>query len=145
MNTDDPYPITLQIADFINPITSDQVVSLVITGVFLLILVALSAFFSASENALFSLTNKDLEKLGETESAANKAIIKLLSHPKKLLATILTVNNFVNVTFVIIGSHFLFEKIFNFKGHLLGQILIDYVLITFVLLLFGEVVPKIYA
>ncbi|GAB4250266.1 MAG: gliding motility-associated protein GldE [Vicingaceae bacterium] len=110
-----------------------------------MILLILSALISGSEVAFFSLNPNDLEELKSKKSKSIEALNKLLNSPKRLLATILIANNFVNIAIVIISA-FLVSRTINFE--VLGEtltFLIQVVLTTFVLLLFGEVIPKIYA
>ncbi len=147
MLSDDPYPlqILLQVNGILNPkLANESYFYLIGTFVLLLLLIVSSGLFSASENALFSLSNKDKEELKETDSPANQAILKLLSQPRKLLATILVGNNFVNVSFVIISSIWL-ESIFNLQVSPILDFAIKVIIVTLILLLFGEVVPKVYA
>ncbi|MES2617125.1 MAG: gliding motility-associated protein GldE [Bacteroidota bacterium] len=150
MVADDPYPIftiLLQTQSILNPELSSEVWFLIGSCFLLIFLIICSAFFSASENALFSLSQNDLEDIRKNETPRNKAVIKLLSQPKKLLATILTANNFVNVTFVIVSSLVL-ETIFNSELKTTSPILystFEVAIVTFLLLLFGEMVPKVYS
>lgn len=104
----------------------------------------LSAITSASEVALFSLSAKDIETLNKQNIRATKAIQKLLEKPKKLLATILVVNNFFNLAVVVFFSHY-FHNYFTFLAPYLLQILVEVMVVAFLLLLFGEVLPKVYA
>ena len=94
---DDPYPSTIiQIANILNPnLDSSSYLYIFGTLLFLLTLIFLSSLFSASENALFSLSAKDKEDMKAIDTPVGNAVLKLLSHPKKLLATILVGNNFV--------------------------------------------------
>lgn len=147
MNPDDPYPseIILQAGGILNPNLPNESLTYIIgTLLFLLLLIAFSGLFSASENALFSLSNKDKEDLKESNSSYADNILKLLSRPKHLLATILVGNNFVNVTFVIVSSVWL-KKVFNTKPGSALDFAINVIVVTLLLLLFGEVVPKVYA
>lgn len=147
MLSDDPYPyqLVLQTSSILNPnLPNESYFYLIGTGVLLVLLLASSSFFSASENALFSFTNKDREDLKETDTPSNRAILKLLSQPKKLLATILVGNNFAIVTFVIISDLWL-GSIFNLEANLYLNFAIKVIVVTLVLLIFGEVVPKVYA
>jgi putative hemolysin len=144
---DDPYPlhILLQVNGILNPhLAHESYFYLIGTFIFLLLVVASTGLFSASENALFSLTNKEKEELKENDSPANQAILKLLSQPRKLLATILVGNNFLNVTFVITSSIWL-DAIFNLQVNPILDFAIKVIIVTLVLLMFGEVVPKVYA
>lgn len=147
MTSDDPYPLQtlLQVNSILNPnLANESYTFLIGTFVFLLLMIALSGLFSASENALFSLSAKDKEDLKSNDTSANRAILTLLSQPKKLLATILVGNNFVNVSFVIVSSVWL-ESIFNPEMNDYLDFAIKVVVVTLILLLFGEVVPKVYA
>lgn len=147
MTSDDPYPLQtiLQATSIFNPnLANESYTYLIGTFLFLVLMIALSGLFSASENALFSLNSKDKEDLKEHDTSANRAILTLLSQPKKLLATILVGNNFVNVSFVIVSSVWL-ESIFNPDMNDYLDFAIKVVVVTLILLLFGEVVPKVYA
>ncbi|MBP5307488.1 MAG: gliding motility-associated protein GldE [Paludibacteraceae bacterium] len=99
---------------------------------------------SASEVAFFSLTPADIKMLQNTDRKNDKLAIALISNPQRLLATILTGNNLVNITIVILST-FTTHRIFNFGGHHLWEFFFQTVIITFLLLLFGEIIPKIYA
>ncbi|MEG2276234.1 MAG: gliding motility-associated protein GldE [Odoribacter sp.] len=111
---------------------------LIITLLFMLII---SALVSASEVAYFSLSPKDLEKL--KEKGCNK-VCHLYKKPNLLLSTILITNNFVNVGIVIISTY-LVNSLFNFSGYPLLGFTIQVILVTFIILLFGEIIPKLYA
>lgn len=147
MNSDDPYPLQIlfQTTGILNPnLVNESLTFLIGTFLFLVVLIAFSGLFSASENALFSLSYKDKEELKANDTSANRAILNLLSQPKKLLATILVGNNFVNVTFVIVSSVWL-ETIFNPDMNEYLDFAIKVIIVTLILLLFGEVIPKVYA
>jgi len=111
----------------------------------MLLLIILSALMSGSEVAFFSITASDKINLEEEESTNNNRILLLLSTPKKLLATILIANNFINVAIVMVST-FVADNLIN-NNALSGtsQFIIHVVLITFIILLFGEVIPKVYA
>lgn len=104
----------------------------------------ISASISSSENAFFSLSQSDLSQLKESESARDNLICKLLTNPKKLLATILITNNFVNIVITLLIAY-LVACVFNFAEYPIAGFVIDTVLITFLLLLLGEITPKLYA
>ena len=110
----------------------------------IVILLACSAFISGSEVALFSLSQKDLDEIQNKDFNKGTLISRLLEKPKKLLATILVANNFVNIAIVIIFSSFS-DPIFNRIESYALLITLKVVVVTFFLLLFGEVLPKIYA
>ena len=103
-----------------------------------------SAMVSASEVALFSLTQQDLNTLSEEDSSKANRISKLLQRPKKLLATILVANNFSHIGVVIVFS-FVGNNIFSAIESPILKFVVEVILITFLILLFGEVLPKIYA
>ena len=110
-----------------------------------LLLLLCSAFASGSEIAFFSLTREDLGNMAESKSAKDKRVIELLKNPEKLLATILIVNDFVNVGVVML-LNFFFVKVLDFApGKEWLEFLLMTVLLTFLLLLCGEVMPKIYS
>ncbi len=109
--------------------------------VFLIALLSISGIISGTEVAFFSLTKSDLEK----ESNLNlKQVKQLLEDPKKLLATILIANNFVNILFILLFTY-VGDYYFSNLSSPLIKFLIEIVLVTFLILLFGEVLPKIYA
>lgn len=110
----------------------------------IVVFILLSALFSGSENALFSLNKSQIEELTEKENATSNAINYLISHPKKLLATILIGNTFINVAMVMVSTVML-TTIFDFEHNPLFGFLIEVVFVTFMIVLFGEVIPKIYA
>lgn len=99
---------------------------------------------SAAEVALFSLSQKDLDSLYEQDSSKATIISKLLQKPKKLLATILVANNFSHIGVVIIFA-FVGNSIFSVIENPLVKFILEVIVITFLILLFGEVLPKIYA
>lgn len=101
----------------------------------------LSGFISGSEIAFFSLTSAQRDQLDENERG--RAVLRILEKPEKLLATILIANNLVNVTIVVL-TNFALGPIFESMGTILSFIL-QSVLLTFLILLFGEILPKLYA
>ncbi len=109
-----------------------------------LVLLICSAFISGSEVALFSLTQKDIDELQETDYNKGLKIRQLLEQPKKLLATILVTNNFINIAIVILFSSFS-EKLFNSITTYWIRFSLEVIVVAFLILLFGEVLPKIYA
>lgn len=110
----------------------------------IVILLACSAFISGSEVALFSLSQKDIDDISNKDYNSGTLISRLLEKPKKLLATILVANNFVNIAIVIIFSSFS-GRLFNGIESSLLRFIMEVVVVTFFILLFGEVLPKIYA
>jgi len=121
-------------------------------GVSLVILLVCSALISGAEVALFSLSKSDLEPEENTPSKALETIIALLHRPKKLLATILVANNFINIGIVLLFaslSEHLFKGVNSELDLLFFKIdlvfFIEVIIITFLILMFGEILPKIYA
>lgn len=113
------------------------VVKLAVTAVLLMV----SAMVSASEVAFFSLSHNDIREIRESRTFSAQAAIKLLGNIDILLATILVVNNLVNIGIVIL-SNSLLNDLFVFHSF---EFLFKSVLLTFILLLFGEILPKIIA
>ena len=116
-----------------------------ISVVIVIILILLSAFLSGSEVAIFGLTTAQKAKLKEDKNKNSERIINLLTDPKKLLATILIGNNLVNVAIVIVSSFIMNEIFENYYLSPLLNFIIQVVVVTFLILLFGEVIPKVYA
>jgi len=117
----------------------------VVTGIALLfLLLFFSALVSGAEVALFSLTRTDIDEGLEAKSKRIQIISRLLERPKKLLATILVANNFINIAIVILFAYlgeFMFEEITS----AILRFILEVVIVTFLILLFGEILPKIYA
>lgn len=113
----------------------------VIAGVIAILCLCLSAFVSGSELAYFSLKETDYDKFGNPDT--REKVEKLLSNPEKLLATILISNNLVNVTIIIL-CNFVLSQIMVVESDVL-EFLIKSVILTFLILLFGEIMPKIYS
>jgi gliding motility-associated protein gldE len=111
----------------------------VLAGLLLLV----SGFASASEIAFFSLSPSDLSAIDEKKHPSDEKISKLLEDTERLLATILITNNFVNVTIIML-CNFFFMSVFEFHSPI-AEFLILTVILTFLLLLFGEIMPKIYS
>ena len=110
----------------------------------LLFLLLLSALISGAEVAFFSLSQVELDKALASKSSNQKTVVGLLKRPEKLLATILISNNFVNILIVLIFAY-IGEIVFKDITSNLLKFLIEVVLVTFLILLFGEVLPKVYA
>lgn len=102
-----------------------------------------SAFVSGSEIAYFGLSRSDIESLSEDDDPNSRKACRLLSNSERLLATILISNNLVNITMVVLLS-FAFQQVVRFNSAVL-DFLIQTVLLTFLLLLFGEILPKLVA
>ena len=145
----DPEPASIFLFYFLKPDLLIAMNSLVF--VFLLIC---SALISGSEIAFFSLSQTQLDEQAE-KTKGNSLVVKLLERPKRLLATILITNNFINILIVLLFaglSELLFEgKDFSIDWQFISissyiiKFTLEVVLVTFLILLFGEVLPKVYA
>ena len=110
----------------------------------ILILLMLSGLVSGAEIAFFSLSQKERADINDGDSKILKEGIKLLNKPKKLLAGILISNNFINISIILIST-LLVEIVFNFSEKPIFGVLMQVVVITSMLLFFGEIMPKIFA
>lgn len=110
----------------------------------IVLLMLLSALVSSSEVAYFSLTADDQSDFQKSERKPHKLILQLLKDEKYLLATILVTNNLFNVAIIIL-SHLSLHKILHFVKNEVLVFVLDVILITFLLVLFGEIIPKIFA
>jgi putative hemolysin len=117
---------------------------LLLGGMAMLILLFFSGLISGSEVAFFSLSPSDMEDLRSSSANTAKIALDLLEKPKFLLATILIANNLINVTIIVIST-LLGNHIFGFIQNSIAQFLLQVLLVTFLILLAGEVIPKIYA
>ena len=108
------------------------------------ILLFCSALVSGAEVAYFSLTPKDIETSSQSHAAQTEIIVNLLRKPKKFLATLLVANNFINIGVVILFS-FIGRNLFEAIASPLLKFIVEVILVTFLILLFGEVLPKVYA
>jgi putative hemolysin len=116
----------------------------IIGFVVLAVLLFGSALMSGSEVAYFSLSPDEIEKFKSNKSKKAQAVLRLYNMPERLLSTLLVANNTVNITIVLLAA-FLSSKLFDFSVIPVLGFLIEVVVITFMLLLFGEIMPKVYA
>ncbi len=139
----DPDPLSL----LLSTVHFDGV--LAINTIVLIVLLCCSALISGAEVAFFGLSGTDLNAIGEKKTATGTIVVKLLNRPKKLLATILIANNMINIGIVL-----LFKTIGDTIFANINYIVLDFISIrfvlevgvaTFLILMFGEIVPKIYA
>lgn len=142
----DPDPLACLAGIILSTTTSAVTVNVpqissIIAIVCALIALVCSAFASASETAFFSLSSMQREEIDE--QCAGSSMHKLLGIPEKLLATILITNNLVNVTIVVLSSYAM-SQIFTFHSAVWGFIA-QSVILTFLILLFGEILPKLYS
>ncbi|PKQ65674.1 hemolysin [Labilibaculum filiforme] len=119
-------------------------ISTIISLLIMVLLLFCSAVISGSEVALFSLSPQNINHLEADDNPVNKKLLKLLHQPEKLLATILIGNNFVNIGIVILSS-FITNSLVDFSNAPTLGFIVQVVVITFLLLLFGEIIPKVYA
>tara|TARA_B100001057_G_scaffold54202_1_gene48120 strand:+ start:249 stop:1571 length:1323 start_codon:yes stop_codon:yes gene_type:complete len=138
---EDPLPIFLNIFSQVD-FTFFHLENLIIFGVIIFLLI-FSACVSGAEISYFSLNMSDLEELSE-ENPKSKLIYNLLRKPNLLLATILIANNFINVAIVIISTY-LTSISFQFPEGSVLEFIFQVIIITSLLVLFGEITPKVYA
>lgn len=105
-----------------------------------LLLLIMSAMASGSEAAFFSLTHSDMDELEGRNTTSARRVIELLGNPDRLLATILVANNMVNICLVIVSTN-LIDALFIFVG--VWDFVFKTIVVTFLLLLFGEIMPKV--
>ncbi len=122
------------------PITPRVAIGLIL----IVVLLFCSGLLSGSEVAYFSLTPSELDELRERDSKRNRMVLHHLKNPETLLANILISNNFVNIGIVILAS-FVSTSLMSFIGSPVLGFVIKVVVITFLILLFGEIIPKVYA
>ena len=131
----DPDSYLCRLADLFDGVTvTTPTIGAIIAIVLAVILLYASGFVSASEIAFFSLSPGDLSEIEEGQTSSDRRISALLDDSEHLLATILISNNFVNVTIIMLCNYFF-----------ASTILVITVILTFLLLLFGEIMPKIYS
>ena len=116
----------------------------VVAGLLACLLLVFSGYASGSEIAFFSLSPKDLNDLDEEKNEHDKQISALRADSERTLATILITNNLVNVTIIMLCNYF-FDHVVHFGSAVWLQFLVITILLTFLLLLFGEIMPKVYA
>lgn len=141
----DPDSFLCRFAELFDGVTvyPPSVGAIVAISLAILLLFA-SGFVSASEIAFFSLSPNDLSEIEKEEHASDRRIVALLEDSEKLLATILISNNFVNVTIIML-CNFFFAEVVDFGNSVIVEFLVITVVLTFLLLLFGEIMPKIYS
>ena len=133
-----------QLAIILSQVTlNSPTLSVVLCLVLAVILLGISGFASSSEIAFFSLTPQDLAQLDEDRERDRK-IIELRNDSERTLATILITNNFVNVTIIMLLNYAIAQLV-NFGSLYWLQFLCITVILTFLLLLFGEIIPKVYS
>ena len=116
-----------------------------ILAIVILFLLLLSFVLSGSEVAFFSLTFKDINILKTKQDLSWKRIVSLLEEPKTLLASMLIANSIINIAIIILANFLIDEMVLLKQDFWLFEFLIKVILIGFVMLLFGEIMPKIWA
>jgi len=116
----------------------------IIAGILACLLLVFSGYASGSEIAFFSLSPNDINNLDEEKNVSDRKIKELRDDSERTLATILITNNLVNVTIIMLCNYF-FAHVIDFGTAYWLQFLVITVLLTFLLLLFGEIMPKVYA
>jgi len=137
---DDPYPSYYLIAQIYEPSFS----YFFFNGLLLIVLLIGSALASGSEVAFFSLNNEEIAALQESDPKRGRQVAKLLSNPKKLLSTVLILNNLINIGIVTLTT-FVSWTLFGVNATDFIVIMIQTVGVTFAIVFFGEIVPKVYA
>src|SRR5688572_1075393 len=118
--------------------------SLLFALVCTVILLCLSALIAASEVAFFSLSPRNREELSKSSSSRDKIILQVYNKPQRLLATILIANNLLSIGIVLI-SEIIAKKELDFASNPIAAFLIQVIAVTFLILLFAEVIPKVFA
>lgn len=140
INIDDPEPGSLL---FLMILQNSPALFYIVSGFILVLMLVLSGLVSGSEVAFFSLSPREIQLL-KNGSPVEKRIFSLVSKPKRLLATILILNNFINIAFITFFTLITWRITGSQTAE--GKIVITLtVIITFLIVYFGEVVPKIYA
>lgn len=124
----------------VNTPTTGALVALILS----VLLLVCSGFVSASEVAFFSLSPSDLNEIEDEDNVADKQIKALIKDSEYLLSTILISNNFINVTIIMLCNYF-FSTVVNWGNAVVLEFIAITVILTFLLLLFGEIMPKIYS
>ncbi len=138
---DDPYP-SLLIASNVASLSGEWFY--ILNGITIVLLLLTSALVSGSEVAFFSMSHDDIAKTKVSNVPNEQLIIKLLKEPKELLATILILNNFINVAIVTISTFLTWEIVGTKETE--GIVVVSLTaVITFLIVFYGEIVPKVYA
>jgi putative hemolysin len=133
---------TFNIVTFWQGFQLENVSYLAINIGILILLLLLNAIISGSEVAMFSLTNEERSRCRESENSRERSIIKLLDNPQRLLATLLIFINLVNITFITLAT-FLTYQYFG-KENPVATVILTFG-VTFIIVFFGEMIPKVYA
>jgi len=144
LETIDPDPLPNLLSIIIDTFYKGFSVEVAVSFLFFIALIVGSAMVSGSETAFFSMTPGDLDKLRNKHDKTSKLILKLRDIPKKLLATILITNTFINVAIVILSTY-ITAQMFSLEANPVLTFVIQVVVVTSLILVFGEIIPKILA
>ena len=144
METPDPDPLIGLLTVVSNNFFTGFTVNAIIGMAVLCLLLIASALISSSETAFFSLQPADIDDLESRPDAKSKLVLKLREIPKTLLATILIGNNFVNVTITLLSTYIM-AQLFDMANYPVAAFLLEVVIVTSLILIAGEITPKIYA
>ena len=144
LETPDPDPLIGLLNVVSNNFFTGFTVNAIIGIVVLCLLLIASALISGSETAFFSLQPADIDDLESRNDAKSKQVLKLREIPKTLLATILIGNNFVNVTITLLSTYIM-AQLFDMANHPVAAFLLEVVIVTSLILIVGEITPKIFA
>jgi putative hemolysin len=137
-------PFLLTILTFVGVTFYPFTPSILIASICIIVLLTGSAFASGSEVAFFSLSPSDRSVIAAKNTKRSRLVLHILETPERLLATILITNNFINIAIVIISSYAL-NAIMTIENSPVLEFLVQVVIVTFIILLFGEILPKLYA
>ena len=140
----DPAPYLQLSPILLNTFFTGFTINAIIGLVFLCLLLVVSALISSSETAYFSLRPADIDNLESRTDSRSRMALKLRDNPKSLLATILIGNNFVNVSITLLATYIVSEM-FDLANHPTAAFLMEVVVITSLVLIIGEITPKIVA
>jgi len=138
--TEDPYPLFFILTALIN----SPAFLYAVYGIILAVLLFLSAMISGSEVAFFSLSSEEIARCKTGNTLVEKKIASLLDYPKRLLATILILNNLVNVAIVTLSTFLSWQIVGSRTTEGMIVVILTFI-VTFSIVFFGEVVPKVYA
>lgn len=142
---DDPGPDSINLlSGILRPLENGDIPGMVGLGIAMLACLVVTAICAASENAFFSHRESDIEVLRTSKHQSSKNILHLLAYPKHLLATILVLNSLGMVAFVVVSTLFN-EILFDLEDKPWLRFFIDAIAVTLVILIFAELMPKVYA
>ena len=144
METPDPDPLIGLLTVVSNNFFTGFTVNAIIGMAVLCLLLIASALISSSETAFFSLQPADIDDLESLNDAKSQLVLKLREIPKTLLATILIGNNFINVTITLLSTYIM-AQLFDMANYPVAAFLLEVVIVTSLILIVGEITPKIYA